>query len=244
MVEIGERVLVLGCAGAGKTVFAQRLAMVTGLPLVTLDREYWQPGWTEPDKQHWAAKVEALITAPCWIMDGNYLGTLPLRLARADTVVFLDLPRSVWPLARHRQNPAKLRSDTRRHGSGLPGTFRLEIPRLHLEFSICASDARRRDATGFSRILDGLSKFSRCRFVSLRRRTGAVNRGLVVQRIYSRGMEAVVPRPTTTRWWRRRIRCVLTSLTPSWPGLSRPSTSWLIDGCKDVDARHKPGHDG
>jgi hypothetical protein len=28
----------------------------------------------------------------------------------------------------------------------------------------------------------------------------------------------------------------------SWPGLSRPSTSWLRVK-KDVDARHKVGHD-
>ncbi|MDQ2079063.1 adenylate kinase [Xanthobacteraceae bacterium Astr-EGSB] len=95
MVAIGERVLVLGCAGAGKTVFARRLAQSTGLPLVTLDQEYWQPGWVEPDKPHWVAKVETLIAAPRWIMDGTYLGTLPLRLARADTVIFLDLPRWV-----------------------------------------------------------------------------------------------------------------------------------------------------
>src|SRR6185312_16967257 len=31
---------------------------------------------------------------------------------------------------------------------------------------------------------------------------------------------------------------------PSWPGLSRPSTSRLRDVPKVVDARHKAGHDG
>ena len=30
---------------------------------------------------------------------------------------------------------------------------------------------------------------------------------------------------------------------PSWPGLSRPSTSWLHSRKEGVDARHKPGHD-
>src|SRR5258708_38523915 len=31
--------------------------------------------------------------------------------------------------------------------------------------------------------------------------------------------------------------------TPSWPGLTRPSTSCRSDREKDVDARVKPGHD-
>jgi hypothetical protein len=31
--------------------------------------------------------------------------------------------------------------------------------------------------------------------------------------------------------------------TPSWPGLSRPSTSFSQRRRQDVDARDKPGHD-
>jgi hypothetical protein len=31
---------------------------------------------------------------------------------------------------------------------------------------------------------------------------------------------------------------------PSWPGLSRPSTSYLAETLEDVDARHEAGHDG
>ena len=114
MDEIGDRVLVIGCAGAGKTVFAQRLSRATGLPLVNLDREFWQAGWIEPDKRHWAAKVEELIARPRWIMDGNYLGTLALRLTRGDTVIFLDPPRLVclWrAMARMLRNLGRTRAD-------------------------------------------------------------------------------------------------------------------------------------
>jgi len=32
-------------------------------------------------------------------------------------------------------------------------------------------------------------------------------------------------------------------LAPSWPGSSRPSTSFVPRCFKDVDARDKPGHD-
>ena len=88
-----QRVLVIGSPGAGKSVFAQRLAAVAGLPLVHLDRQYWRTGWVEPDKATWTQQVKDLIAEPAWVMDGNYGGTLPQRLERADTVVWLDMPR-------------------------------------------------------------------------------------------------------------------------------------------------------
>lgn len=88
-----KRILVIGSGGAGKSTFAARLATVMGLPLIHLDAEYWQPGWVEPPKREWADKVEQLIAAECWVMDGNYGGTMEQRLAACDTVIFLDLPR-------------------------------------------------------------------------------------------------------------------------------------------------------
>lgn len=88
-----NRVLVIGCAGAGKSTVARQVADITGLPLIHLDQHFWRPGWVESDKAVWASKVEALIAESHWIMDGHYGGSLPLRLARADTTIFLDLPR-------------------------------------------------------------------------------------------------------------------------------------------------------
>jgi adenylate kinase family enzyme len=88
-----DRVLVIGCAGAGKSVFARRLSDFTGLPLIHLDREFWQPGWTPPARDAWRQRVRDLAAGPRWIMDGQYGGSIDLRLKHADTVVFLDMPR-------------------------------------------------------------------------------------------------------------------------------------------------------
>ena len=90
-----KRVLVVGCAGAGKTRFTRQLSEVTGLPIVHLDQYFLQPGWQLPDMRAWSTTVEELIARPIWIMDGNYNSTLVTRLKRCDTVVFLDVPRRI-----------------------------------------------------------------------------------------------------------------------------------------------------
>jgi adenylate kinase family enzyme len=90
-----KRVLIIGSGGAGKTTFAKELAARTGLPLVHLDQLFWHPGWVPTPDPDWDRLVAELCAGERWIMDGNYGRTLPVRLAAADTVVFLDLPRIV-----------------------------------------------------------------------------------------------------------------------------------------------------
>ena len=87
-----RRVLVLGCPGAGKSTLARRVARITGLPVIHLDRYYWRPGWQEPDRGAWERVVAELTRRPQWVMDGNYGGTLPARLAAADAAILLDFP--------------------------------------------------------------------------------------------------------------------------------------------------------
>jgi len=90
-----KRILVIGTGGSGKTTVARRLAQRTGLPLIHLDALYWRSGWQPTPADEWRATVQSLISRDAWIIDGNYGGTLDVRLAACDTVVFLDLPRLV-----------------------------------------------------------------------------------------------------------------------------------------------------
>ncbi len=90
-----RRVAIIGSGGAGKSTLARQIGAVTGLPVVHLDREHWQPGWVAPEPDAWAARVEQLAAGDAWVIDGNYGGTMGTRLARADTVVLVDLPRTV-----------------------------------------------------------------------------------------------------------------------------------------------------
>jgi adenylate kinase family enzyme len=90
-----RKVLVIGSGGAGKSTFAERLGERTGLPVIHLDSLFWRAGWKETPRDVWAARVDELLKGDEWIMDGNYGGTMERRLAACDTVVFLDLPRTL-----------------------------------------------------------------------------------------------------------------------------------------------------
>jgi adenylate kinase family enzyme len=89
-----RRVLVIGSGGAGKSTFARLLGERTGLDVIHLDSVFWRPGWVETPAEEWRRTVEELLARDAWIMDGNFGGTLDLRLAACDTAIFLD--RSRW----------------------------------------------------------------------------------------------------------------------------------------------------
>lgn len=97
-----RRVLVIGSPGSGKSTLAAELARRTGLPLIHLDKEHWRSGWVETPKDEWQSRVAELVASERWIIDGNYGGTLGLRLARADTIINLEFPAwlCVWRIFR------------------------------------------------------------------------------------------------------------------------------------------------
>lgn len=88
-----KKVLVLGCAGSGKSTFSSRLGHITGLSVIHLDSFYWKPGWIAASEEEWDRTVDELLSHDSYIMDGNYSRTLNKRLVDADVVIFFDFPR-------------------------------------------------------------------------------------------------------------------------------------------------------
>jgi adenylate kinase family enzyme len=118
-----KKVTIIGSSGSGKSTLAARLGQALGLPVYHLDRLFWQPGWQETPRDEWRALQEQICAEPAWILDGNYSGTLDIRLAACDTVVWLDLPTAVcltstlWRILRYR---GRTRPDM---GEGCPEQF-------------------------------------------------------------------------------------------------------------------------
>lgn len=89
---LGRRIIVTGLAGSGKSTLSLALGDRIGVPVIHLDLHFWKPGWMAPSEAEWREKQRDVLAGDAWIADGNYHETLDLRLERADTVVFLDLP--------------------------------------------------------------------------------------------------------------------------------------------------------
>ena len=110
-----ERVMVIGCGGAGKSTLARKLGEKTGLPVVHLDQIWWAPGnWQHLEKPEFDERLRLELEKPRWIVDGNFNRTIELRLEKCDTVIYLDYPRLVclknW-LGRVIQNWGHARAD-------------------------------------------------------------------------------------------------------------------------------------
>jgi adenylate kinase family enzyme len=88
-----RRVSVVGNSGSGKTSLAVALARAIGAPHLELDAVFHQPNWQPLETELFQARVAEFIAADTWVVDGNYSKVRYLIWQRADTVVWLDLPR-------------------------------------------------------------------------------------------------------------------------------------------------------
>lgn len=86
-----QRILVVGCPGAGKSTFARKLRDALDLPLVYLDMLWHKPNQTTATREEFDAELDAVLQRDRWIIDGNYARTLKRRLERAETVFLFDL---------------------------------------------------------------------------------------------------------------------------------------------------------
>jgi adenylate kinase family enzyme len=62
------------------------------MPRTELDAIYHQPGWKPLAVENFRARVDSVTEGEAWVVDGNYSAVSDIVWAKADTVVWFDLP--------------------------------------------------------------------------------------------------------------------------------------------------------
>ena len=87
----GNKIIVLGCPGSGKSTFSKKLHEVTQLPLIHLDNIWWKKDRSHISREEFDRKLGEILHGDKWIIDGNYSRTYEVRFKACDTVIFFDL---------------------------------------------------------------------------------------------------------------------------------------------------------
>lgn len=91
-----RRIAIVGNSGSGKTTLAKDVAARLGCDHIELDSIHHLPNWTPIERDEMRRVVADRTKANGWVVDGNYRSLVQdIVFARADTVVWLDLPRRV-----------------------------------------------------------------------------------------------------------------------------------------------------
>lgn len=95
----GKRIIVVGTSGSGKTHVSKAIAARTGFKYICNDSLIWRANWEIVPKPERVPAFAAATDCEAWVIDGNVSSTQSpenaLLLERADTIVWLDLPRRV-----------------------------------------------------------------------------------------------------------------------------------------------------
>jgi adenylate kinase family enzyme len=101
-----KHVAILGPAGAGKSWLSRSLSEAIRVPVIHLDRLYWQPNWVPMPEPEWEALLRREVVRESWIADGIQEGRVfpQLWLDAADTIVFIDASTlsCIWRVTRRR----------------------------------------------------------------------------------------------------------------------------------------------
>ncbi|MHA6252248.1 DNA topology modulation protein [Oceanobacillus sp. CAU 1775] len=90
-----KKIVLIGSGGSGKSTLARQLGEKLKINVYHLDALFWRPNWVGVPKDEQRRVQSDLVKKEEWIIDGNYGGTMEIRVNAADTIIFLDIHRAI-----------------------------------------------------------------------------------------------------------------------------------------------------
>lgn len=73
------KINVIGTSGSGKSTLARQLAITLDIPYLKMDQLFWKSNWQESTDDEFFSRLEKVLAAKTWVLDGNYTRTTTLK---------------------------------------------------------------------------------------------------------------------------------------------------------------------
>lgn len=91
-----NKIIVIGCPGSGKSTFSIKLSEMLNYPVLHLDKIYHKDNNNNIGREMLIKKTfEFAENNNAWIIDGNYKGTLDLRIDLCNTIILFNIDRDI-----------------------------------------------------------------------------------------------------------------------------------------------------
>lgn len=88
-----RKISVVGNSAAGKSTLSYKLGMELGIKVFSVDKIFWQAGWSLRDKASFKKLHDEWLEQDSWIIEGiGYWHEMEQRITESDLVIFLDVP--------------------------------------------------------------------------------------------------------------------------------------------------------
>lgn len=87
-----NRIWIIGGPGSGKTYLSKQISLNRDITHIELDQLFWLPHWQRESDSNLQHKVAQISNQDSWIIDGVYIQVGEILSARANLVIWLDLP--------------------------------------------------------------------------------------------------------------------------------------------------------
>ncbi|MDE5714589.1 MAG: hypothetical protein K2I42_00480 [Anaeroplasmataceae bacterium] len=107
------KIVILGFSGSGKSTLAKKLAKHYHLDILYLDSIFFKPNWVIRDREEFDYLIKKFMNEhDSWIIEGNYMKSVPERFLEADQIFYLSYNRFFClrsVLKRYKKNKNKTR---------------------------------------------------------------------------------------------------------------------------------------